>query len=108
MRIGDEVKTPDTRSAVICDIDDDGMVWVMWGDNNRKQYDPDEIEVIKTDKWEMPEELEPYRQFIGHTGGNTVERLMDIYHLQGEQGARLMRTNLPLYLIASMVGAQID
>lgn len=108
MRVGNKIKTPDTESAVICDIDDDGAVWAMWGDNNRKRYEPDQVEVTETYKWQMPEELEPYRQYICHTGGNEVERLMDLYNLQGEEGARLMRTNLPLYIAATMVGAQVD
>jgi hypothetical protein len=57
--------------------------------------------------WTMPAELEPYRELITNTGGNTVERLMSIYLAGGEAGARMMQTNLPVYLMACMCGAQI-
>lgn len=56
----------------------------------------------------MPPELEPFRSVITNTGGNDIERLMAIYLADGEAGAMIMRTNLPVYLAACMVGAQIQ
>ena len=30
--------------------------------------------------WTMPEWMEPYRKFIGETGGNLIEELMNDHH----------------------------
>ena len=35
---------------------------------------------MSRDKWTMPEWMESYRQFIGETGGNKVEELMNDHH----------------------------
>lgn len=47
-KIGAGVETPDTQMGTVCQIDDDGSVWVMWGDNNRKKYTADEVKTFIT------------------------------------------------------------
>ncbi len=32
---------------------------------------------MKNEKWTMPEWMEKYREFIGNTGGNSIESLMN-------------------------------
>lgn len=60
--------------------------------------------VRRMNPWRMPPELEPYRSFIGNTGGNTIERLMDLLDLE----PNLSQTNLVLCGMALTVKAQVD
>lgn len=61
-------------------------------------------EINKINAWKMPEQLEPYRSYIGDHGGNTVEELM----FQLKYNDRLARVNLPLFAIACMAQAQVN
>jgi hypothetical protein len=37
--VGMQLRTPDTAAGTICQINEaEGTLYVMWGDNNRKQY----------------------------------------------------------------------
>lgn len=59
---------------------------------------------METKTWTMPEHLEPYRDLINNTGGNTIEELMDVYHNQ----ENIMRTNMILGVLAVMCAGQIQ
>jgi hypothetical protein len=50
-------------------------------------------------KWTMPKWMEPYREFIGNTGGNTVEQLMN--------GTDDPLINLPLSTLQACVKSQV-
>jgi hypothetical protein len=49
--------------------------------------------------WILPEQLEPYRDLIGETGGNAIEDLLT-QELD-------MRTNMPVTVLAIAVAAQV-
>lgn len=51
------------------------------------------------DKWQMPGWMEPYRELICNTGGNTVERLMN--------GNTNPIVNLPLSTLECAVKSQV-
>jgi hypothetical protein len=55
-------------------------------------------------RWAMPAWMEPYREMIGNTGGNSIEDLM--------YRSRLPDTNVvinaPLTLICQSVESQVD
>lgn len=53
--------------------------------------------------WEMPDWMEPYRDFIGETGGNSVEDLL--HRLKTTE--QLAFTNLPVFALAISVQAQV-
>lgn len=46
MKVGTRVRTPDTHNGVVCDVTDDGFIWVMWGDNNRRRYTSNQVQAI--------------------------------------------------------------
>jgi hypothetical protein len=52
----------------------------------------------------FPAELEPYRELIGNTGGNEIEKMLTRYYNEND----LMRTNLPLACLAISVESQIS
>lgn len=60
--------------------------------------------MMKNEKWQMPEWMERYREYIGNTGGNSVEELLD--RLANESG--LMKTNFPVAVLAIAVESQVD
>lgn len=55
--------------------------------------------------WRLPAELEPLRDLISDTGGNSLEELMAMW--VDPTSGRLLRTNLPLYVCMVMSTAQV-
>lgn len=53
--------------------------------------------------WEMPRWLEPYRRLLTTTGGNDPADLINRLH----RSRTLAQTNLPVYVMATAVSAQI-
>lgn len=54
--------------------------------------------------WVMPDWMEPYRQMLESTaGGNTVEEMIKRFRTE----TYLIRTNLPVYLMAHGVDMQV-
>lgn len=53
--------------------------------------------------WKMPPELEPYRELIGNTGGNTIE---DLVHRSRDGDCNVV-INAPLALIVEAVESQL-
>ena len=51
-------------------------------------------------KWVMPEWMEPYREYIHNTGGNTVESMMN--------GDASPLINLPLSMLQACVKSQVS
>jgi len=57
-----------------------------------------------TKAWVMPDWMEPYREHIRNTGGNTVEDLIDRLH--HEEG--LAFSNIIVYVMAASVESQVQ
>lgn len=53
----------------------------------------------KNPVWKMPKWMEPYRELIGNTGGNTVEEMMN-----DDSNAQI---NLPRAVLAVAVKSQV-
>jgi hypothetical protein len=53
--------------------------------------------------WEVPAWMERYRPLVGQTGGNSLEELLQ--RLDTEKN--LIRTNLPVFVLAVAVQAQV-
>ena len=51
----------------------------------------------------MPEWMEPYRDSIVNTGGNTIERLMDVYY----NDSNVLSINMPLGVLAISCSSQV-
>ena len=60
-------------------------------------------QIKRIDMWRMPGWMEPWDPFIAETGGNEIEEL--IFSFDTED--RLIQTNLPRFVLACMVRAQV-